>query len=163
MALNFQGLVTVCLGSFAANVMEILSRKTNIERVDMILQIDNFLSEQMLIMAQRAQTDVELADSWDMHFFNGFGLALIFPNVAKIGAAGMAGAKTAAIAGTRMATLSIYHGVGLFLAAVMIPVDIAQLVSVSIKLHKEDSSSLVKEIRYVIYIGLRLGISFEKK
>ena len=137
------------LGSFSANIMEILSRRTNVRKVNMILQIDNFLSEQLLIMAQRAEKDVELAASWDLSYLNGFGFALIFPNIAKLGAAGMAGAKTAAMAGTRMATLSIYHGVGLFLAAVMIPVDIAQLVSVSIKIHKEDPSSLVKEIRYV--------------
>ena len=131
--------------------MEILSRRTNVCKVNMILQIDNFLSEQLLIMALRAEKDVELAASWDLNYLNGFGFALIFPNIAKLGAASMAGAKTAAMAGTRMATLSIYHGVGLFLAAVMIPVDIAQLVSVSIKIHKEDSSSLVKEIRYVAF------------
>ena len=134
-------------GSVATNIVEMISKKRNIKKVNIRLQIDNFLSEQLLTLASRAENEHDLAESWDLDFLSGVALACAVPNLAKIGITFVASAKSAAVLGSNAAKASAAAGLGIILAAAMIPIDVAQLVSNSIKVGKGTPSGLVKEIR----------------
>ena len=133
-------------GSLATNIVEYISRKRNLKRVNMRLQLDNFLSEQLLTMMNRAKADHTIAAIWDLSFLNAIGFACAVPNVAKIGVTSLAGARTMAVVGSGVARASI-AGVGIVFAAAMIPIDVVQLVHNTLKVHSQTPSKLVKEIR----------------
>ena len=133
-------------GSLATNVVEYISRKRNLKRINMRLQLDNFLSEQLLTMANRAKQDHTIATAWDLSFLNALGFACVLPNVAKIGVTSLAGVRTVAVVGSGVAKASL-AGVGIVFSAAMIPIDIVQLVHNTLKVHSKTPSKLVDEIR----------------
>jgi len=124
--------------------------ETTVERkkrrdVQADLDIDKFRAKQVCALLQKAAKDPKLAETWKIDPALLANVARSFPAIAKVGVTNAAGAEVAfgilrTTAGTAL------HIAGLALATALIPLDMAQLIINSIKIHKDRPSAVVTQI-----------------
>ena len=136
-------------------VVEAALKKGMVEGVQEDLNLDRALSKKLSVTLQKAAKDPEYAKKWkiaeDPEFAKKgeiddtlpYNVVRAIPGLAKVGVTNAAGAKVAMGLG-RAATTTGLHVAGIALAAVVIPLDLTQMIISSIKIHKKDPSQVVK-------------------
>ena len=137
-----------------ACTIEDILRRHGIQRVQEDLTLDYFKAEQIKVLLIRAAQNPKLAKRWQINSAQFASAGNILPMLANLGVTTTAGIRVALGVGRAAATTGL-HVAGLVLAATMIPLDIAQMVTSSIKFHKKKASKVVKDI-------LELADSLEK-
>ena len=138
--------------SAGAIVVEATQKKLGIDKIQADLQNDYFNAQRMRILICRAATDNELAQKWqsatgfDLGFLGG-----LITNMAKLGVTTTIGlnlnfTRAATLGVGRAAAVSGLHIAGLVFAAVLIPVDVVQMIISSIRIHKNKPSKVIEEI-----------------
>jgi len=128
-----------------AITVEQVLQKNGIKEVQKDLILDNFKAEQIKILLMRAANNPLFAEKWNINSVHLATIGRLLPGLAKVGVTTAAGIRVALGAGRAAATAGL-HIAGLVLAASAIPLDIAQLVVSSIKVHKKGNSKVVENI-----------------
>ena len=126
--------------------VEHLLQKYGIEEVQRDLTLDHFKAEQIKVVLVRAAVNPEFAERWQIDPSQIIGASNILPRLAKLGVTTAAGVRLAYGIGRATTTVGL-HVAGLVLAAAVIPLDLAQMVVSSIRIHKKEPSKVVKDIR----------------
>lgn len=147
--LGIAGMSVAAAGGLVAGItmiVEAILKKVGIDEIQEDLQIDYFRAEQIKVLISRAALDARFADRWHFDTFDVVYVAGFLPRIAKLGLASAAGIRVAFGIG-RAATTTGLHVAGLVFAAVLIPVDLAQMVISSIRIHKKKPSQIIQDIR----------------
>jgi len=136
-------------------VVETVLQKDGVQEVQEDLQLDYFKSEQIKVILVRGALNPDFAERWQIDASNLINAGNIIPRLVKLGVTTAAGVRVALGIG-RAATTTGLHVAGLVLAAAVIPLDLAQMIISSIRIHKKEPSKVVKEI-------LDLADSLEKQ
>jgi len=128
-----------------STVMEVKSKRKGLQEIQEDLDLDRSLAEQVGTVLQRASENPELATAWKSDPALVVNVSRTLPAFAKVGVTSAAGVELGA--GAIRATLGAsLHIAGIALAAGLIPLDLAQLVVSSRKLHKKKQSDTVKQL-----------------
>ena len=119
-----------------------------IKDVQKDLILDYFKSEQIKVLLTRAAQNPQFARRWQINSAHLISAGNILPGLAKLGVTTAAGVRIALGIG-RAATTTGLHVAGLVLAAAVIPLDLAQMIVHSIKIHKKEASQTVKDIMHL--------------
>ena len=130
-----------------AIVTEAIVKNKKLNGVNEHLQSDYFHSVQLRIVIGRAARDIEFADRIKLPTQDALSLLGIFGKAAQVGTCIGAFVRTIILGVGRGAIRVGLNTAGLILAAVLIPIDIAQMVSSSIKIHKKTPSQVVQDLR----------------
>ena len=120
-------------------------QKKSVEKVQEDLKMDWFRAEQISILLHRSAGDPSLAKVWKIDFEMVSNVGRVLPSLAKFGFTTAAGARLAYGIGRASVTTGL-HITGLVLAAVVIPIDLAQMIYSSLKIHRNKRSSVVKKL-----------------
>eukprot|EP00794_Sanderia_malayensis_P004826 gene4826-5458_t len=130
-------------------VVEKILEKVDKNKIENNLKVENFRTEQVKILVNRGATDENFARKWN---FSKVDAVSIISKLEKITRFSLGAASSVrffvsiARGGLRGASTAGLHVAGIVFAAAMIPVDLAQLIDSSLKLHKNKISSAVDEI-----------------
>ena len=127
-------------------VVEAVLQRNGISDVQEVLNKDRFKAQQIYILLQRAADNPDIGEAWNIDPTLLFNAGRVLPGLAKVGVTTAAGARVAMGFGRAAATTGL-HVAGLVLAAAVIPLDLAQMVISSIKIHKKKPSQVVKELK----------------
>ena len=130
-------------------VVENILRKNGIDEIEHHLEEDYFQSEQMKVLLSRASQDIDFARKWSINPQDAIGFVALIPRALKVGLATAAGARAAIALSTgaaRAAASSGLHVGGLLFSAALIPIDFAQMIVSSIKIHHKQPSEIVQTI-----------------
>ena len=133
------------LATAGSAITEGALQKKWIDEVQEDLRMDWFRTEQISILLHRATGDPNLARAWRIDSEMVTNVGRVLPSLAKFGFTTAAGARLAYGIGRASVTTGL-HITGLVLAAVVIPVDLAQILYSSIKIHKKKKSSVVNKL-----------------
>lgn len=125
--------------------VEGIQKKLGLDDVNKVLQKDYFRAEQLKIVLTRAAYDRNFAKKWNFGPTDASSAASFLPRILKFGLTTAASIRVAFGIG-RAATTAGLHVAGLIAAAAIIPIDIAQVVLSSEKLHTKEKSKVVKDI-----------------
>ena len=131
-----------------STVMEVKSKRKGLKEIQEDLDMDRSLAEQVFTVLQRASEQPELATAWKIDPALLVNASRTLPALAKVGVTSAAGVELGF--GALRATLGAsLHIAGIALAAGLIPLDLAQLIVSSIKLHKQKQSDTVKQLHSI--------------
>ena len=130
-----------------AIIAESAIKSKNLRGVNEHLQRDYFHSEQLRILIGRAARDDDFAGRFDVPPEEAFSLLGMFGKVAKFGTSVGALARGVALGVGRGAATAGLHIAGMVLSSALIPIDIAQMIISSIKIHKRSVSDVVVELK----------------
>lgn len=125
---------------------ESISKNKKLEVVNEHLQSDYFHSMQIRILVGKASTNECYAGQIGLKVHDALSMLTLLGRATKFGFAVSPAARAAAIGAGRGALTAGAHITGIAIAAVLVPIDIAQIVISSIKIHKKDKSAVVKEM-----------------
>ena len=126
--------------------VESVLKKLGIQEVQEDLRKDYFKAEQIKVLLSRAALNPQLAKKWQIDVAEAVSAGNLIPKIAKLGLTTAAGIRVALGVG-RAATTAGLHIAGLIFAAAVIPLDLAQLVISSMKVHRKEPSELIKDLR----------------
>ena len=126
-------------------VVEGILKKIGIDEIQEELQRDYFKAEQLKVLLYRAANDSHFARRLNIYGLDIVYIGSLIPRMTKLGLTTAAGIRIAFGIG-RAATTTALHVAGLVFAAALIPLDIAQLIISSIKIHKKEPSKVVQDI-----------------
>eukprot|EP00794_Sanderia_malayensis_P004845 gene4845-5479_t len=130
-------------------LVENILKKIDIDKIQNDLRIDYFRTEQIKVLLNRAATDENFAEKWNISTVDAVSFISILGRITKVGLATAAGVRAAmgiATGALRGAGTAGLHVAGIAFAAVLIPVDLAQMISSSLQLHGNKISPVVNEI-----------------
>eukprot|EP00794_Sanderia_malayensis_P004828 gene4828-5460_t len=130
-------------------MVENILRKLDVNKMQRDLTKDYFRAEQVTVILARASTDANFARLWKINQVDAVSFMSLVPRITKVGLATAAGVRTAmgiATEALRGAGTAGLHVAGIAFAAVLIPVDLAQMIYSSLKLHKNKISPVIDEI-----------------
>lgn len=125
--------------------VEAISKKFGLEKVNEVLATDYFKAEQIKVLLCRAADDNDISRKWKIDPVDIASVQSLLPKMAEVGLATSVGVRVALSVGRTAATTGL-HVAGLVFAALVIPVDIAQMVASSIQIHKNEASQVIKDI-----------------
>ena len=150
--LGISGAVIAGTGGLATGITIIIEnvlKKNGIDEIERHLQEDNFRSEQIKVLLGRAAQDSNFAKAWKINHQDAASFVALIPRALKVGLATAAGVRAAIAmsAGVaRAAGTTGLHVAGLVFAAALIPIDLAQMIVSSIKIHHNRPSEIVQTI-----------------
>lgn len=130
-----------------AIIAESVIKNSKLEGVNEHLQSDYFHSMQLRILIGRAARNAGFARRFDLPPQDAFSLIGMLGRVAKFGTSVGALARGIALGVSRGAATAGLHIAGMIIAAALIPIDIAQMVKSSIKIHKKSPSQIVLDLQ----------------
>jgi len=130
-------------------------QKNGVQEVQEDLQLYYFKSEQIKVILVRAAKNPNFAKKWNIHASHLIDVGKVIPRLVKLGVTTAAGVRVSLGIG-RATTTTGLHVAGFVLAASVIPLDLAQMIISSIRIHKKEPSNVVKDI-------LDLADSLEKQ
>ena len=128
------------------SIVEAILKKVGVDKIQEDLQMENFRAEQIKVLIRKAALDTHFADRWHIGTFNVAYVAGFVPRLTKLGVVSAVGTRVAFDLG-RTATRMGLHVAGLVFAAVLIPMDLAQMIISSIRIHKKKPSQIVQDLR----------------
>ena len=140
--------------------VEIVFQRKGIKKVQEALNMDRYKAQQMHILLQRATINPDFAEVWNIDPVLIANIDRVLPGFAKVSLASSntktvvaTEATKAAVAGARFANRFGHHVAtagrhiaGIIQAAAILPLNIVQIVTTSIRIHKKKQSKLVNSI-----------------
>ena len=125
--------------------VEAFLHKHGIQDVQKQLDLDYFKAEQIKVVLARAAVNSEFAEQWNINSSQFLAAGTILSKLAKLGVTTATGARVAFGIG-RATTTAGLHVAGFVLAAAAIPLDLAQIILSSIRVHVKEPSKVIKDI-----------------
>ena len=126
-------------------VVEASLQRRGLKEVQEDMDKDRSLAGQTLTLLERASNDPEVLRRWNIDPALVANLSRVLPGFAKVGITSAVGVQVALGLLRTTATTGL-HVAGLALAGAVIPFDLGQMIISSIKIHKKEPSTVVKEL-----------------
>ena len=124
---------------------ETVAKTKELEDATKYLQEDYFHSMQLRILITRAAKSPEFAKKLNFQIQDAASMLMVFGRLAKAATASVALAKAIAAGAARGVATAGLHIAGMVISAVLIPIDLTQLILSSVKIHRKQKSQVVKE------------------
>ena len=136
---------------------EIIAKNVELKDANAHLQADYFHSMQIRILIGRAAHDEEFADRLNISAQDAVGFVSIAGRTAKVTVATANFVKSLATGVARGAGTAGLHIAGIAISAVLIPLDLYQMITSAIKVHKKEKAEVAKKLEEIAK-DLRTGL-----
>ena len=128
---------------------EMISKKQELKGANEYLQSDYFHSMQLRILIGRAARSESFAEKLNIPLQDALGFIGLVGRTAKFGLAATNLARAIATGLARGAGTAGLHVAGIAIGAVLIPIDLFQMISNSIKIHKKEKAEIAKDLENI--------------
>jgi len=125
---------------------EALAKNKHLTNANLYLQADYFGSMQLRILIGRASKNEKFAKQMDLRVQDAASMLGVIGRIAKFGTTTAALAKAVAAGVGRGVANAGLHIAGMVISALLIPIDIYQMITSSVKIHRKDKSKVVQEV-----------------
>ena len=122
---------------------ETIAKNKQLQGASKHLQADYFHSMQLRILIGRAANSEDFADKLNFPIQDAASMLFLLGRFAKFATTSTALAKAIAVGVARGTATAGLHIAGMVISAVLIPVDLVQLILSSVKIHRKDKSEVV--------------------